>query len=214
MAAHWRDVTLPLRPETVVWPGDPAFEIEPLRRIADGGACNTSRLSMATHTGTHIDAPWHFEDDGKRLDEVDTSLFFGEALLLDIPDVDTVRASDLGAARLPRRVLLKTRNSLLPVDTSFRADYVALDAEAAQRIVDDGVRLVGVDYLSVAPFRQNGQETHHRLLTHDVLIVEGLCLGGLQAGIYQFTVLPLALVGADGAPCRAFVGPSKAGADQ
>lgn len=206
MNVRYYDVSIPLRVGMTVWPGDAAFEFSPRTRISEEGNCNTSWMGLSTHTGTHIDAPWHFEDNGSRLDQIDTSLFFGEALLLDIPDGDTIRAKDLGSTRLPARVLFKSRNSEYPADGPFRQDFVALAADAAQRLVDDGVKLVGVDYLSVAPFRQSGQDTHHILLGNNVVVVEGLCLKGFSTSCYEFIVLPLALLGADGAPCRAFIG--------
>lgn len=201
----WIDVTIPMHAGMLVWPGDPDFEITPLQRIDAGDACNTSILRCCTHTGTHADAPWHFDVGGKRLDEVDAQIFFGEALLIDLPDVDTIRAQHLGPGPLPPRVLFKTRNSERSADEPFRHDYVALNEDAAQRLVDDHVRLVGVDYLSVAPFQQSGQATHHILLRNEVFVIEGLRLGGLRAGVCEFVVLPMALRNMDGAPCRAFV---------
>jgi arylformamidase len=203
---HWHDVSIPMRPGMTVWPGDPPFEFTPDARIAQGASCNTSRLALSTHTGTHCDAPWHFEEEGIRLDGVDTQLFFGDALLIDAPDVDLIRAEHLGEQRLPPRVLFKTKNSAYPVNGPFNTAFAALDACAAQRLVDEGVRLVGVDYLSVAPHHQPGHSTHHILLKNDVFVVEGLCLAGFDAGTYAFVVLPLPIVGADGAPCRAFLG--------
>ena len=206
MSIRYYDVSIPLRVGMTVWPGDAAFEFTPQRQINQGENCNTSWMGLSTHTGTHIDAPWHFDDNGRRLDQIDTSLFFGEALLLDIPEVDEIRAEDLGSARLPARVLFKSRNSEYPADGPFRRDFVALAADAARRLVEDGVKLVGVDYLSVAPFHQPGQDTHHILLGNNVVVVEGLCLKGFSTGACEFIVLPLALVGADGSPCRAFIG--------
>jgi len=202
----WIDVTIPMQPSMVVWPGDPAFTFEAAARIAEGESCNVSTISLSTHTGTHCDAPWHFENGGEKLHEVDTQIFFGEALLIDLPDVEIIRAKDLPKDKLPPRVLFKTRNAEYPHDAPFLKDYVALDACAAQRCVDDGVRLVGVDYLSVAPFKQPGQPTHHILLAAGVFVVEGLLLKNFAAGVYPFIVLPMHIVGADGAPCRAFIG--------
>lgn len=189
-----------------VWPGDPVFSFAPASRIADGASCNVSTLTLSTHTGTHCDAPWHFEDGAKRLHEVDSSVYFGDALLLDLPHVDIIRATDLPPDKLPPRVLFKTRNSGYPHDAPFRKDYVALEHCAAQRCVDDGVRLVGVDYLSVAPYKQDRQDTHHILLRANVFVVEGLLLEQFSAGTYPFVVLPMHVVNADGAPCRAFIG--------
>lgn len=206
MAIVWRDATIPMHPDMTVWPGDPPFEFEPLNRIAQGGSCNTSRVACGTHCGTHVDAPWHFEPDGARLDAVDPQLFFGEALLIDVPAAEHVAAADLPAEPLPERVLVRTRNAAFTPEMPFQPGFAALDESAAQRLVDDGVKLVGVDYLSVAPYKQPGQGTHHRLLGAGVLVVEGLLLAGFEPGPHPFVVLPLALAGADGAPCRAFVG--------
>lgn len=206
MAIKWIDVGIPLRRETTVWPGDPSFELAPIGRIANGDSCNTSRVSMATHTGTHIDAPWHFDENGPRLDQIDPAIFFGQATLFDLPKVSVVTAADLGVDSLPPRILLKTRNSDIPCDGPFREDFVALAADASYRLVDEQVRLVGIDYLSIAPYKQEGHDTHRILLGNNIPCVEGLRLSGLGPGVYKFVVLPLHILGADGAPCRAFVG--------
>lgn len=203
---RWVDVTIPMQPGMTVWPGDPPFTFVPAARVADGASCNVSTLGFSTHSGTHCDAPWHFEESGRKLDEVDTSVFFGDALVIDLPDVDVIRAGDLPSETLPPRVLFKTRNAEHPVNAPFKKDYVALDQCAARRCVDDGVRLVGVDYLSVAPYKQDQQPTHHILLRANVFVVEGLLLKQIAAGMYPFVVLPMHVVGADGAPCRAFIG--------
>lgn len=206
MAIKWIDVSIPLRAETTVWPGDPQFTMAPLARIANGDSCNTSSLAMAAHTGTHIDAPWHFDENGLPIDRIDTAIFFGEATLFDLPNVSAVTAADFGSAPLPPRILVKTRNSAISCEGPLREDFVALAADAAQRLVDEKVRLVGIDYLSIAPYKQEGHDTHRILLGNNIPCVEGLRLGGLRPGIYAFVVLPLNIVGADGAPCRAFAG--------
>lgn len=203
---QWRDVSIPLHAGTTVWPGDPVFEMLPAQRIAEGAGCNTSHLRLCTHTGTHCDAPWHFEEDGARLHAVDTDIFFGEARLIDLPEVDCITAADLPEGPLPARVLFKTRNSELPVDAPFRTDYVGLAADAAERLADEGVRLAGIDALSIAPYKQPGQDTHHILLRRGIFVVEGLRLAGFFGGDYAFVVLPLPVLDADGAPCRAFLG--------
>lgn len=202
---RWIDVSIPMRPGMTVWPGDPPFACEPLSRIADGASCNTSALHIATHTGTHCDAPWHFEDDGPRLESIDAALFFGPALVIELPGPGPIHAVDLPEQPLPQRVLFKTTNSQRAANVPFYTDFVALAEDAARRLVDDGVRLAGIDYLSIAPKGQSGP-THHVLLQNNVFIVEGLCLAGIPAGLHEFIVLPLPLVGTDGSPCRAFVG--------
>jgi arylformamidase len=202
---RWHDVTIPLHQGMVVWPGDPEFRFFPACRISEGASCNVSAVEMGLHTGTHVDAPWHFEEDGRKLHEVDTSLFFGRAQVLHYPHAAVITAEMLDGIALRERVLFRTRNSEYPLDEPFRKDFVAISDCAAQRLVEAGVKLAGVDYLSVAPFKQPDQDTHHILLKAGVLVVEGLRLGKIAAGEYDFIVMPLSVVGADGAPCRAFV---------
>lgn len=205
MEFRWQDVSIPMRPGMTVWPGDPDFALRPASRISEGDACNTSVMTCATHTGTHCDAPWHFENDGKRLHAVNPDVFFGDARVIHVPEVDLVTADDLPGEPLPPRVLFKTRNADIPLDAPFQDDFVALDESAARRLVDDGVRLVGIDYLSIAP-KGNAGPTHHVLLGNEVFVVEGLVLRHVPAGTWPFVVMPMAVQEADGAPCRAFIG--------
>ncbi len=205
MAIRWIDVTIPMEPGMTVWPGDTPFTVEQHNHHSQGGA-NTATLTFSSHTGTHIDAPWHFEPDGKRLHEIDHSLFFGPAQVIALEQVSSIKASDLEKYPLSPRVLFKTANSKRKPNQAFYTDFVALEPDAARFLVDAGVRLVGIDYLSIAPYKQPGQATHHILLKNDILVVEGVCLGAVPPGRHLFTVLPLALQNADGAPCRAFIG--------
>lgn len=202
---RWVDVSMGIRPGLTVWPGDPPAAFGPVSRIDAGDACNVSLVSFNTHTGTHCDAPWHFEADGKRLHEVDTDVFFGDALVIDLPGAGRIGAADLPDGPLPPRVLLRTRSSLHPEDAPFDTDFAAITEDAADRLVSDGVRLAGIDSPSIAPYGDAGP-VHHRLLRAGVFIVENLRLAAIPAGTHAFTVLPLPLRGADGAPCRAFVG--------
>lgn len=204
MDRYWRDVSIPLRPGMTVWPGDPEFTVEPVSSIAEGASCNMSQMTLGSHTGTHCDAPRHFIEHGKTLDQVDSSLYFGKALIIELKGEGPVRAADLPAERLPERILLKTRNSDIPVDGPFDPSFNALLEDAAERLVDDGVRLVGIDYLSIAP-KGKGTAVHGILLGAGIFIVEGLRLAGITPGLHEFIVLPLPLAGADGAPCRAFL---------
>ena len=204
MQYQWRDISIPMRPEMAVWPGDPPFRFEPASRMADGASCNTSKITMSSHTGTHCDAPWHFVDTGKTLDQVDPTVFIGDALVIALPEADLIRAADLPQTPLPQRVLFKTRNSNIPMDADFDRSFVALHEDAAERLVADGVRLVGIDYLSIAPFG-NGTPVHRILLGAEVFVVEGLRLADIAPGVYDFIALPLPIAGADGAPCRAFI---------
>jgi arylformamidase len=207
----WIDVSQPIREGITVWPGDPPVTFQADARMAAGDRSNTSVVSMSTHTGTHVDAPWHTEASGKRLDAVDANLFFGKALILEFPGQRRIDAPDLETCDLLPRLLLKTDNSLLPADAPFQEEYACLTPEAAELLVKRGVRLIGVDYLSVSEYKEEGHRTHHALLGAEMLIVEGLRLRSVPAGVHEFVVLPLPLAKADGAPCRAFVGVGRSG---
>lgn len=200
----WIDVSLPIRPGLTVWPGDTAYDLAANARIAQGDSCNTSNFRVSTHAGTHCDAPWHFEEDGKKLDAVDTAIFFGPATIVDLPEVERITASDLPPGPYPERLLFRTRMSARPDDAPFDEGYVAMENDAAQTLVAGGVRLVGIDAPSIAPFGNSGP-THHTLLRAEVFIVEGLRLAACAPGDCEFIVLPMPLAGVDGAPCRAFI---------
>lgn len=200
----WIDVSIPLEVGMTVWPGDLEFSFEPDRRIAQGANANTSFLHLSTHTGTHCDAPWHFIDNGKKLDAVDYSVFFGKAQVIEWNYDEHISAEKLKDIQFSPRVLFKTKNSSLPTVGSFHPNFIGILPDTAELLVSQGVRLVGIDYLSIAPYKQS-RPTHEIFLKHEVFIVEGLRLAGIPAGVYEFVVLPLAIVGADGAPCRAFI---------
>lgn len=204
MRQTWRDISIPMHPGMTTWPGDPAYQFDAAARIADGASCNLSEIRMCTHTGTHCDAPWHFIDTGKTLDRVDLSVFMGEALVLDLSAVDVILAANLPQTRLPERILFKTRNSDRPADAPFDPAFTALEEDAAVRIAKDGVRLVGIDALSIAVKGKSGP-VHRTLLGAGIIVVEGLRLAGVSPGMHEFIALPLPLSGADGAPCRALL---------
>lgn len=205
MPNDWVDVTIPLQDGLTPWPGDVPYALTPASRIAQGDPCNVSSITLSTHAGTHVDAPWHFEPDGATLDAMGPDIFFGPATLLDCTRLDRIGADDLNGQAIGHRVVFKTRHSDRSPAAPFDEGYPALEADGARWLVDRGVRLVGIDSPSIAPFDQASQDTHHILLQAGVLIVEGLRLHTLLAGTYELVVLPLALAGADGAPCRAFM---------
>ncbi len=203
------DISIPITPDMPVWPGDPAVSVQRVGKIEEGDEANITHISMGAHTGTHVDAPFHFVQDGKTLEEVPLNLMMGRAYVLHLPDVDLITADVLAQADIPprtRRVLLKTRNSDLWArgEKEFQTDYVALSADGAEYLVKRGVKLVGIDYLSIAPFNET-RPTHEILLKANVLILEGLNLSEVSQGRYTFYCLPLSLQGVDGAPARAIL---------
>ena len=206
------DVTVPFSDKVPVWPTHPATAVEPIRRIALGHPSNVSRLSISTHTGTHVDAHWHYIDDGTKLLDIPLTRWNGPCHVVRVPDeVRLIESAHLAAARVPpgtERLLLRTANSgdwarwARNEPLAFRKDYVALTPAAARWIMDHGVKLVGFDYLSVGPFGEANRETHIALLGNDVLIVETLDLSSVDPGPYELICLPRKLEVGDGAPAR------------
>ncbi len=199
------DVSVPLSEATPTFPGDPRFDIDAVRRMARGDSVNVSALHLGTHSGTHIDAPRHFFDSGPGVDGLPLDVLIGRARVIEIPGPRRgIEARDLAGADLPgeTRVLLKTGNSALWQSSEFRKDFAFLAESGARLLLDRGIRLVGIDYLSIEQFNKEGAPVHHLLLERGVVIVEGLNLSGVPAGAYDMYCLPLDIAGADGAPAR------------
>jgi arylformamidase len=200
------DVTLPLRPEMPFWPDSAGLHISPVKRMASGGVCNLSSLTIDLHAGTHVDAPWHYVDEGTTTEYLSIDTMLGPCYLVHLPNVTEVTAADLQAADIPAgttRLLLRTSNSQLwkAGVPQFRKDFVGLPADGARWLVEHKISLIGVDYLSVGPFGR-GIETHKIVLGAGMVVVEGLYLADVEPGHYELICLPIRLVGAEGAPAR------------
>ena len=198
------DVSVPLRQGLPTFPNNPEFELQPLKRIADGGSSNVSRLVLGTHTGTHVDAPRHFFDEGAGVDGLALNLLIGRARVVEINKRGPITADDLAAAGLREdlRILFRTPNSALWNSTVFHEDYAHLTQAGARYLVEQGVKLVGIDYLSIEQFKKAGAPAHRTLLSNGVIIIEGLNLADAEPGMYEMYCLPLLVVGGDGAPAR------------
>ena len=199
------DVSVLLAPGMPVYPGNPEFECTPVSRIADGRNSNHSKLVMGTHTGTHVDAPLHFFDGRPGVDQMPLDLLIGRARVIDLPHRGGITEKHLAAAGLREdlRVLLRTPNSALWNTTDgFHTDYTYISEDGAKFLVDQGVKVVGVDYLSVEQFKKPGAPAHKALLGAGVVIIEGLNLSDAEAGQYEMYCLPIKLANGDGAPAR------------
>ncbi len=200
------DVTVPLQAAMPVYPGDAPFRIRPVAQLRKGDPFNILALSLSSHTGTHVDAPYHFEANGVTIDQMPLEVFYGPSVVRDVGEADEVTEGTLEALDIPpgtQRLLLKTRNSRLWADPSFHEEFVAVTPRGARWLVERGLRLVGVDYLSIEAFGAREFPTHHTLLQAGVAIVEGLDLSQVPPGAYTLLCLPLRLAGGDGAPARA-----------
>jgi arylformamidase len=199
------DVSVLLAPGLATYPGNPAFELTPVKRIAAGDSSNNSRLVMGTHTGTHVDAPLHFFDGRPGADALSLELLIGRARVIDLPHRGGITEKHLAGAGLREdlRVLLRTPNSALwNSSEGFHSDYTYITEGGAKFLVDQGVKVVGVDYLSVEQFKKAGAPAHRALLGSGVIVIEGLNLSDVDAGQYEMYCLPLRLANGDGAPAR------------
>ncbi|NJK52276.1 MAG: cyclase family protein [Leptolyngbyaceae cyanobacterium SU_3_3] len=201
------DVSVDVSDDLPVWPGSPAIRFERNLALDAGDIANDTTLNFSVHTGTHIDAPLHFLPNGKSVDQISLDILIGPVYVAEVPDdIDVITVSVLENLALTdgiRRLLLKTRNSNLWVSKihQFEPNFVALTAEAAKWVVEQGIFVIGIDYLSIQRF-YDGPETHQILLGAGVLVIEGLNLSQVKPGHYELFCLPLRLKGIEGAPAR------------
>jgi arylformamidase len=200
------DVTVPISNTMPVWPGDPPVQLTAKSHVSrdKSHTVQLTSIEMGSHTGTHMDAPFHMIENGKRLSDFTVDVFAGPATVLEVPSVRSVGRTELEKFKWngAERVLLKTENSKHWKDGKFFEEFVYLEPDGAQFLADRGVRLVGIDYLSVDKFRSPSHPSHFVLLKKDIVIVEGLNLNAVPAGDYTMFALPLNLQGSDGAPAR------------
>lgn len=203
-AREWIDISRPLHPGMIGWPEDPDFTRTMLSRITESGGSNLSAISMSSHAGTHIDAPLHCIPGGAGVDQIPLNVLCGEAVVVDVAERRHVCPDDFAAMDIRRgdRVLFKTANLALWDRPSFDSSYFGLSLEASKSLVDLGVSLVGIDYLSIEPYENADMASHRLLLFAGIVILEGLDLSGVAAGRYEMIALPLRIVGGDGGPAR------------
>ncbi|MCS7003621.1 MAG: cyclase family protein [Dehalococcoidia bacterium] len=202
------DVSVPIRNDTIIFPGDPAVRVERVQRMADGAIANLTSLSFGAHTGTHIDAPNHFLDDAPGIEAIPLERLRGPALVVDA----TAQTDHLDAAAFARlaippgttRLVVKTRNSTLWERATFSDSFIGITESGAAWLIAQGVQLLGVDYLSCAPIHAP-TPTHVALLRAGVVIVESLDLRRVPPGAYELVCLPLLIPGSDGGPARALL---------
>lgn len=202
------DISVSIRDGGFVYPGNPEIRIASQQSIANGAGANVSSLAFGSHTGTHVDAVKHFFDGGQTVDEIPLDILTGPAVLLAFDDeVMSIGAADLEKHDIGNhiRVLLRTRNSTLLARRDFVRNYTYLAPDGAAYLASRGVKLVGVDYLSIEQFRSGHHRTHRTLLEQGIVIVEALDLSVPAPGEYELVCLPLRLEGLDGAPARAIL---------
>ena len=208
MTSGWIDISVMLKSGMVHWPGDPKIEIKQIHAIKKGAEANVSHLSVGSHTGTHMDAPYHFLLHGQGIDKMPFDATIGKARVIEIHDRVSIKPEELTAHKIHRgeRILFKTRNSGRCWKTNvFIKDFVYISAPAAKFLAEQRIKSVGVDYLSVGGYHKDGTITHQVLLKVGIWIIEGLNLSKVKPGNCEFICLPLKLWHGDGAPARAIL---------
>ena len=200
------DVSVPLSNTTPVWPTDPPLHLTTVSHQSrdKSHTIHVTNIEMGSHTGTHIDVPWHFIEDGLRLNQISLETLIGPATVFEIPAERSISADHVRRLAMDgvERVLFKTDNSKHWTDGRFYEEFIYLEAEAAEILVELRVKLVGIDYLSIDKFHSEKHPSHFVLLGRNVVIVEGLNLLNVPPGKYHMTALPLNLQDVDGAPTR------------
>ena len=201
----WIDISVRLRSGMVHWPDNPPVRIERMLDMEHGDVANVSKISMGSHTGTHMDAPLHFVREGEGIDEMPLTAAMGRARVIEIHDPESVKPDDLNPHGICRgeRILLKTQNSARdwPL-TDFIEDFVYVSQEAARYLAAREIQTIGIDYLSVGGFHRDGVETHEALLNAGIWVIEGLDLSQVESGEYELVCLPIKVERSDGAPAR------------
>jgi arylformamidase len=203
------DVSVPLSSTTPIYPGDPGIEINQWRALASGDSANVSHMSFGLHSGTHVDAPSHFIEGAAKIESLPLESLIGEAEVVEVAnDIRVIDETFVAAncSRGSQRILFKTRNSEFwnKSQDGFREDYTYIEPAAARRLAESGIKLVGIDYLSVEQFKSENVGTHRALLSRGVVILEGLDLRAVPSGFYELICLPLKIAegSGDGAPAR------------
>lgn len=199
------DISRPIQNSTPTWPGDTPFDFELMWTKETSGSVNVGKLEMSTHTGTHIDAPFHVDSEGKKVHELDLSIYCGKAKVIHLQDVEVITAHELKKADLSEteRLLIRTDSWNDPL--RFPEEFSYFHPDAAAYLKEIGVKLIGVDVPSVDFMKSKELPAHHSFLEHSIFILEGLDLSAAEQGDYELIALPLPIVDGDGSPVRAIL---------
>ena len=199
------DISVPIKSNMLVWPGDSGVKIETLSTVKKDGV-GESRFSFGSHTGTHIDAPSHFLDTDLSIDKIYLEKLIGDCRVVDLTNLGSkeILAEDISGLSIKKgeRILLKTGNSSLLFGKEFPKNYVYLSLEGAQFLADKKINMVGTDFLGIEKRGNSNHPIHKTLLSAGIVLVEGLDLRKIPEGSYKIFCLPLRVVGADGSPAR------------
>lgn len=196
------DISLSLYNGTLVHPSEEFLKIEPNRTFEKDGV-RTSKITLGSHTGTHIDAPSHFLGKGKTINEINLDKCMGQCQVIEISEeLQTIEKEHIDGKISSKRVLFKTKNSKL-LNKPYTKNITSLSISAAEYLIERNVVLVGIDYTGIEASGSPGHPVHTKLLEKEIVIVEGINLSEVNPGNYELIVLPLRLTDLDGSPARA-----------
>lgn len=200
------DISLPITQTLLTWPGDPAVSFAEKCSINNGDICNVTEITMGVHTGTHIDAPYHFINDGKKVHEIDLTTLLGKCIVVEVESSEYIMKKDIEHIDFQtyKKVLFKTKNSEQFKNdlTSFNKKFISLHEDTTDYLVEKQIELIGIDYLSIEGFYSKSAYVHKTLLSNNIVVLEGLNLSDIVPMEYEIICLPIKLVGCDGAPVR------------
>lgn len=201
----WIDISQPLDNRIVAWPGVTPFSYEVTWSKKESGSVNVGQITMCVHTGTHIDAPFHFDDDGKKVIELDINIYIGMARVIHLCKSSSIGINELSGFELDGVTRLLIRTDAWTDRSVFPREIPEIEPELASYLAEKGVRLLGLDLPSVDPIDSKELTAHHELTRHGIHILEGVLLNHIDSGDYELAALPLSLLEADGSPVRAVV---------
>jgi len=199
------DITLNISGNLATFPGDPCYQAEQVYSLEDGSHFRLNKLFLGNHTGTHIDFPSHVIKDGKTSSDFSIESLIGTGLIIEVPEQDSSVTKDF-IKNLPILkndfVFFKTANSRISKYAPFTEKYVYIESDAAEELLMKGVKIVGIDYMSVDKYESEDLPVHQCLLSNDVLIVEGLDLNNVPVGRCKIYIMPIKINDMDGLPAR------------
>ncbi|MBM7659582.1 arylformamidase [Bacillus mesophilus] len=201
----WIDISQPLYSNTAVWPGDTNFQFSLNWTKTQTGSVNVGKLELSTHTGTHIDAPFHFDNEGKKVLDLDINRYIGRALIIDMVGKQSIQVEDLKKVEINGTQIVLFKTMSWSNREQFPTTITYIEQGVASYLADQGIKLVGLDVPSVDPIDSKDLAAHHELTAHDIHILEGLVLDQITEGLYELIAIPLPIKDADASPVRAVI---------
>ncbi|WP_156321262.1 arylformamidase [Bacillus sp. JCM 19041] len=209
----WIDITMPLNNKVAHWPGDTPFSYSLSATKEQTGSVNVGSITMSTHTGTHADAPYHYKNNGTKINELPLDLYIGKAMVINAVGAYSLDRSLFEQFPIENMTRLLVKTTEMSDHEQFPSSFPTITSDAAAYLADKGIRLIGVDVPSVDSITSKELPGHHSLDQAGIAILENLVLDKVTEGLYELIALPLLLQGADGSPVRAVIKPIREGLD-